>query len=548
MNLSDINQAAICGEFIDPDAPEFFAPASSDMIDGLIGQYQSIKGRIDRIANSITGEDAVAVGYFLAGNGGDGNRYGMPSVERLFQREGAIAALNATFWNKTLALTDVLDAMPQKRRDEWHKTITERTCPEYTEESVRATMESLLAARSTFFAERVDGIFRGLSGEHITNSPAGFGKRMIINYVLNDYWSVNHGRAGLINDLRAIIAKFMGRDEPKYWASASLIETLKGNWGEWVSLDGGSMRIRLYKKGTAHLEVHPDMAWRLNSVLASIYPACIPEEFRRKPKREKRVKEYQMIQRPLPFAVLEILSDATQAYSVQKTANWRDPIKRTKINDAVQLEYSSAGKPARAEAEKILEAIGGTRTADGHFQFDYSPFEIIREIVASGCIPDQKAHQFYPTPERLARIAVDMAEIGPEDICLEPSAGLGGIADLMPKDRTRCVEISKLHCDILTAKGFTVAMDDFLVWANLSGHTEYDRVVMNPPFSEGRAQAHVEAAAKLVKRGGRLVAILPSGQKNRLTLPGFDISWSAQYDNEFAGASVSVVIMVGVRT
>jgi hypothetical protein len=550
MNLTDIPQGAITGEFMDPDAPEFFAPAASDMIDGLMGQYKAMRGRIERIANSITGDDAVAVGYFLAGNGGDNNRYGLPTVDRLFQRDGAIAALNATFWSKTLALTDVLDAMPQARRDEWNKTITERTCPEYTEETVRATLESLLAARSKFFAERVDGIFRGLSGEHITNSPAGFGKRMILNYVLNDYWSVQHGKAGLINDLRCIIAKFMGRDEPKYWASASLIETLKGNWGEWINVDGGALRIRLYKKGTAHLEVHPDMAWRLNSVLSSIYPAAIPEEFRRKPKREKRAKEYQMIQRPLPFAVLEILAGMKKAYRMEaQENNWRQPYRKVDIRNAMQFDYvSGASKIAQQEAEKVLEAIGGTKTADGHFQFDYSPFDIIREIVASGCIPDQKAHQFYPTPERLARMAVDMAEIGPDDMCLEPSAGLGGLADLMPAERTTCVEISELHAKVLEAKGYNVIHSDFITWAAPSiGWQAYDRIVMNPPFSEGRAQAHVEASAKLLKRGGCMVAILPAGQKNRLTLPGFDITWSAQYDNEFAGASVSVVIMVARR-
>lgn len=40
------------------------------------------------------------------------------------------------------------------------------------------------------------------------------------------------------------------------------------------------------------------------------------------------------MQADLPFEVLEILSDAKQAYSVHKTDDWRNPIRRTKINDA----------------------------------------------------------------------------------------------------------------------------------------------------------------------------------------------------------------------
>lgn len=99
---------------------------------------------------------------------------------------------------------------------------------------------------------------------------------------------------------------------------------------------------------------------------------------------------------------------------------------------------------------------------------------------------------------------------------------------------------------VLEAKFHDVERADFLEWA-VKQRPEYDRIVMNPPFSEGRAQAHVEAAARLLKRGGRLVAILPAGQKDRLTLPGCDITWSGQYDNEFAGTSVSVVIMTATK-
>ena len=47
--------------------------------------------------------------------------------------------------------------------------------------------------------------------------------------------------------------------------------------------------------------------------------------------------------------------------------------------------------------------------------------------------------------------------------------------------------------------------------------------------------------------GGRLVAILPSGAKNKLKLEGFTCEWSPVFDNEFDGASVSVVILKADR-
>ena len=172
-------------EIVD-ESREFFAPVSSDVIDTLLGQYQSMRSRIDKISCLLDAEMSEAVEYFLDGNK-DQNRGSLPSVKQLFDPKGAIASLNSAYWSRAMGLTDVYDCMPQARRDEWSKSIREMTAPEFTEEAVRPTISDLLASRAKFFGERVDGIFRGLSGEHVTNSPAGFSKRMIIGYVNEGY-------------------------------------------------------------------------------------------------------------------------------------------------------------------------------------------------------------------------------------------------------------------------------------------------------------------------------------------------------------------------
>lgn len=533
--------AVICG-----DLDEFFAPASADMVDGLIGQYQQARNRIEQVAKTMSGEMGGVVHYFI-----DGNKSGRDAwygVDRLFERDGAVAALNADFWNRALGLTDVLDLMPQKRRDEWFEQIREKKCPDFEEDTVRHTLADLLAMRGKFFAERVDGLFRSLSGAHVTNRPEGFGKRMIIAGVLSSHGNYpDSSRSGTINDLRCVIAKFMGRDEPSYGATDAVIRAATRNPGEWMDVDGGALRIRVYVGvGTAHLEVHPDMAWRLNAVLASLYPAAIPSRFRTQPKRKP--KEVALMQRPLPFVVVEILAGlkpATERYEVRFQTYHRD-IPRT-----LALNYSShdKGKAARQEAVRVLEAIGGVPDKIGgyeFFRFDYEPQAVLDEIVCSGCIPDHKSHQFYPTPEGLARQAVELAEIGPAHRCLEPSAGIGGLADFMPLDNTLCVEVSALHSAILEAKGFRVVQGDFLEYAPVSKPV-FDRIVMNPPFDQGRWLAHLDAAAGVLAPGGRLVAILPAGAKSRDVLPGWSCVWHGPFDNQFAGASVSVVILVASK-
>lgn len=518
---------------------EFFAPASSDLVDGLIGKYRSMRQRIEQVAEIINGGDyRGTIEYFIDGNRED--RSNIPSVERLFRPEGAIAALNAACWSEALALTDVYDCMPQNRRDEWNEQIRSKTTPDFDEDVVRPTLQALLNSRAKFFAERVDGIFRALSGEHVTNSPAAFGKRMIIAWMLTSYGTVNHDRCGYINDLRCVIAKFMGRDEPGYGASACLIDQLRSKWGEWQEVDGGALRVRLYKKGTAHMEVHPDIAWRLNEVLATLYPQAIPAKFRTKP--AKKLKEFRMMGRPLPFAVLAVLGGLKEARDRNPNRGYRDDV-FIRVQGCYDL-CPGTDKPKQVvkEAESVLKALGGAQVSMFRWAFDYDPLPVLREIVASGCIPDQKSHQFYPTPEKLARIACEMAEIGSDHRCLEPSAGMGGLADAMGEhgcQKITCIEISEIHCKVLESKGYYTIQADFLKW---SGET-FDRIVMNPPFSEGRWQAHIQHAASLLADGGRLVAILPASAKGKDVLPGFDLHWSPVYDNEFAGTSVSVVIL-----
>lgn len=534
----------IAGEIVDYE--QFFAPANTDLVDGLIGLYNTDRARIGSVAGIMAGELGSVIKYFMDGNKGSGDRwYG--GIEELFQSKGAIAALNSDYWNRALRLTDVLDCMPQKRRDEWFEQISAQTAPDFEEETVRTTILDLISMRGKFFAERVDGIFRELSGTHVTNEPQGFGKRMILACVIQSFGTVNHSKSGYINDLRAVVAKFMGRDDPRYGATDAAIQAARRNPGQWMSLDGGALRIRVYNGvGTAHLEVHPEMAWRLNCVLASLYPTAIPPKFRQKP--AKKQKDFVMMGRPLPFAVVSEIAAMKEAVDLVPAARGHGyDHKRIRNTRALERELDKA---SAAEIGSVLEAIGAVIVRrdrqSNYFQFDYDPQLVIDEIVCSGCIPDQKSHQFYPTPASLAEIAVGLAEIGPDHQCLEPSAGIGGLADLMPKDRTHCVEISDLHCKVLEAKGYSVCQSDFLEYAPVL-KPGFDRVIMNPPFSEGRWQAHLMAAAGVVMSGGRLVAILPASSKGKTLLPNWDCKWSQVYDNEFAGTSVSVVILAANR-
>lgn len=520
----------------------FFAPVAPGALDGLLAEYQERRAQIEQVIGIFKGDLGGIVGFFVEGNRHkDGSRYSSLSAEKIFGRDGAIGALNSSYWSRAMALTDVYQYMPQKRRDEWNKSIHDNTAPEFVEATVKGTIRELLSSRDKFFAERVDGIFRALSGVHVTNSPEGFGKRMIIAHLINCFGTTDHSRIGYINDLRCVIAKFMGRDEPNYGASSKVVEAARLDRGQWLTVDAGALRLRAYKCGTAHIEVHPDMAWRLNAVLAHLYPQAIPSEFRTKPTRRR--KDFTMMGRPLPFSVIEVLAEMDEAKE-KYTSGYRDhyrPIRKTRC---FSYRSGSEDKLIRTEVTKVLAAIGGVISMKGWFEFDYDPTDAIREIVCSGCIPDQQAHQFYPTPESVARAAVAMANIGVVGTILEPSAGLGALALLLPAGRLTCVEIAPLHCAVLRARGLNAVQADFIEWSDVQWRqgTRFDRIIMNPPFSEGRAQAHVEQACKLIAPDGVLVAVLPASMRGKQFISGYLANWSDIYAGEFAGTSVSVAI------
>jgi hypothetical protein len=522
---------------------EFFAPMSSDLVDFLISEFNSSKNKLTELSTIISDNHSTVIKYFVDGNvKEDAHRV---DIQNLFELKPAIKSLETEYWNKALRLTDVLDYMPQKRRDDWNISMSawkqhgyqegknpEKDLPPFEENIVRDTLQNLLMMRTQFFSERVDGIFRSLSGSHVTNQPEGFSKRMIINHALDAYSYPNYKIAGVINDLRSVVAKFMGRDDLKFDASTSLLYTLKRMYGEWVPLDGNSLKIKLFKKGTVHLEVHPDMAWRLNSILANLYPMAIPSQFRVKPERKQ--KSYELIQKPLPFAVLEMLPTSPHK---ELDSNSKSII----VPNTLVISSYGRDKQLVAEVESVLESIGGVKQTKGYFLFDYEPSSIISEIKLMGCIPNFKSFQYYPTPTELADKVIELADIQETHSVLEPSAGQGNLVDTIEdKSRITCIEVSLLHSKILEEKGFNVINEDFLEHSKIDIKV-YDRIIMNPPFSEGRWQSHLLAAYNKLNRNGKLVAILPESAKNQKVIP--NCNYYGPYSGFFKNANVSVIIL-----
>lgn len=509
----------------------FFAPANTDFIGRMVADYNAIRARIEAVADFMASEaNGGADYYFIEALPKDRHSTYTP---KMWDAAAAIAVINADMWDKALKATDVLSIMPAKRINDWHDQIRERKCPDFTDENVRATIGTLLDQRLTFFAERVDGIFRSLSGEHVTNRPEGFYKRMIINYFLDGFGTLDYRRVNIVHDLRCVIAKLLGNAEPKNDSSQAIVKALRWNFGEWHLIDGGTIKIKMYMKGTVHLEIHPDLAWQLNEVLAILHPRAIPASFRQKPTKPN--KTWKPIQKILPYAVTFILSEMRQlsCYVIEE-----------------RYGFGGTDKHVVAQAREVLKMLGGVK--DGaKWQFEYDVWSVLQTVIATGTVPDAKSHQYYPTPESVAQRVAELAGVSGGETVLEPSAGQGALVDALEgaAHSVTMVELSELHCKILEAKARDfdrVVCADFLAWEQ--ANTErFDVVTMNPPFSENRWKLHTQAAARCLRPSGRLIAVLPASAKGKDDLlPNMVCEWSDPIANEFEGTSVSVVILKAV--
>ena len=224
------------------------------------------------------------------------------------------------------------------------------------------------------------------------------------------------------------------------------------------------------------------------------------------------------------------------------------------------LSLTALGKLDRKlylDTNKVLEAAGGkwNRKAGAHL-FEGGAAEAIEPILLTSEIVSRKVDfQQFDTPPELAARVVAEARIEPGMRVLEPSAGLGALA--LPAaaagGSVMCIEIDPKRAGALVkANAAAPARLDMVVALDFlkeGAARLYDRVVMNPPFAGQADIRHVLHAAKFLRPGGRLVAIMSASltfRRNRLAdefrtfLTLHDASVVALPDDAFAASGTRV--------
>lgn len=176
-------------------------------------------------------------------------------------------------------------------------------------------------------------------------------------------------------------------------------------------------------------------------------------------------------------------------------------------------------RPLYEEVNKVLAAGGGkwNRAAKGHLFPSAERLEALRAQWTAGdeVVNVKKATQAFYTPPELASDLVAWCELFEGARVLEPSAGEGALVDEVNRRefcRITVCEIDPVSADRLKQKldpaTDTLNVCDFL---DADHFGNFDRIVMNPPFTKGQDIKHVRHAWRFLAPGGILCAIMSPG-------------------------------------
>lgn len=196
---------------------------------------------------------------------------------------------------------------------------------------------------------------------------------------------------------------------------------------------------------------------------------------------------------------------------------------RYKNDTLTAEEYPDELKALNAKISQAEIEQKGILTAEQRQdRLDYLLERIFQDEYAGG------DYDFFPTPDDIIeRYVVKDVKLREHARILEPSAGRGNIADAVraefPKADIDVVELSDIRREVLFHKGYNLVGGDFMEVGVESRDAKgrailsedwkgrYDAVFMNPPFLKGAGREHVRRAMQMLKVGGTLKAVIPTG-------------------------------------
>lgn len=241
--------------------------------------------------------------------------------------------------------------------------------------------------------------------------------------------------------------------------------------------------------------------------------------------------------RNIPFDKLSAVMTADEVEQARSRGDLRELDDKTGFCLVSDFKPKApATEPTKPEPEPAVQTVTDVEAK--------AQFQAMREAVEKG-VQVVTANQLFPTPVDLCERMADLADLCAGDRVLEPSAGTGNLLQAIKMrgifaEDLQGIEINTDLANRLKCQGFNVRCADFL---ECEDETGFDKVLMNPPFQNAEDIKHIEHARRLLRPGGKLVAICANGPRQNDKLQPIADSWEELPEKTFNGTGVRAVIL-----
>ncbi len=189
--------------------------------------------------------------------------------------------LDRSIWRDLMKKSGMISLMDAQARKQWDNNLEGDDIPEISEANILSTFEQLHHSKADVFERGIINVFKGLSWDYKTNSPCQFGKKIIVNGLVDhNRWGfkLNWGwRREQLADLERMLFLLDGKPIPDNRGDISnrLMEHIRDNPAKDVYEDE-FFSIRYFQKGTAHLSFkRPELVEKMNDIISKYYPRML---------------------------------------------------------------------------------------------------------------------------------------------------------------------------------------------------------------------------------------------------------------------------------
>lgn len=221
--------------------------------------------------------------------GGKANEWGVRQYRYdcwlMDKPETAIKAItrniDRSIWKNLMNKSGMLALMDAQARDEWYNSLEKDDIPAVSEENILSTFEQLHQSKAEVFERGIINVFKGLSWDYKSNSPCKFGKKIIVDGLVQyDRWGFHfrHGRRReQLADLDSMLNLLDGKPVPENRNDLSVRLDAHIRKQHASVFEDEYVEIRYFQKGTGHIIFkRSDLIDKMNEIVARYFPATLP--------------------------------------------------------------------------------------------------------------------------------------------------------------------------------------------------------------------------------------------------------------------------------